>query len=366
MGISSISRLFVKKETRKFLNPVFVLLILCYPINVMGSAGWAATTANYMWPLATLLYALIPIRKAFEGEKIRPWEYPLYVLALIYSGNMEQSCAILVGTYLLFTIIYIVKNKKVNKFMCVMSVLAILSMIFILTTPGNYARQESEIAESFPDWATLNFFDKVSLGFTVTMGNIIENYNLPFFILSLCTCVYIITKYKEPLYRAIASIPVISFAVLGPLSSISYKFFHFFNSFTTMLTDEAVILNAANSNNIYFALPLAFSIFVLGSLMLSIMLVFKNLKNSLPTLIFLIGFASRMIMGFSPTVFSSSIRTLIFFEFAMLIVSLLICAEFLKLTDKYEIKIQKRLFIVIQILAIMQYLNGFFAILATK
>ena len=159
---------------------------------------------------------------------------------------------------------------------------------------------------------------------------------------------------------------VISFAVLGPLSSISYKFFHFFNSFTTMLTDEAVILNAANSNNIYFALPLAFSIFVLGSLMLSIMLVFKNLKNSLPTLIFLIGFASRMIMGFSPTVFSSSIRTLIFFEFAMLIVSLLICAEFLKLTDKYEIKIQKRLFIVIQILAIMQYLNGFFAILATK
>ena len=96
------------------------------------------------------------------------------------------------------------------------------------------------------------------------------------------------------------------------------------------------------------------------------MIAFKNLKNTLPSLIFLIGFASRMIMGFSPTVFASSIRTLIFFEFAMLIITLLICEEFIKSTDKYEVKIQKRLFIVIQILAVMQYLNGLIAVLATK
>lgn len=362
----SISKLFVPKDMKKKINPLVVLLVLCYPIDVMGSAGWAATTANYMWPLSTLLYALIPIKKAFDGEKLKIWEYPLYVLALIYSGNMEQSCAILVGTYLLFTIIYIIKNKKVNKFMCVMSILAIASMVFILTTPGNYARQEKEIAENFPDWSTLNFFDKVSLGFTVTLGNIIEENNLPFFLLSLCVCCFVVTKNKETLYRAISAIPVLVFGALGPFIPITYKLFPFFGSMTKLITDERVLLTAANSNNLFNALPVMISIFVFGTLLLSIMIAFKNLKNTLPSLIFLIGFASRMIMGFSPTVFASSIRTLIFFEFAMLIITLLICEEFIKSTDKYEVKIQKRLFIVIQILAVMQYLNGLIAVLATK
>ena len=79
----------------------------------MNSAGWAATTVNYMWPLATCLYALIPIRKIWDGEKIKFWEYPLYIIATLFSANQEQACCILVGTYILFTIFMIIKNKKI-------------------------------------------------------------------------------------------------------------------------------------------------------------------------------------------------------------------------------------------------------------
>ena len=104
----SLSKLFVKKdENQKENTLMLVLMIFIYPIMIMNGAGWAATTINYMWPLATGLFALIPIRKIWDGEKIKFWQYPLYVLAIIFASNQEQACAILFGTYLLFTILMI-------------------------------------------------------------------------------------------------------------------------------------------------------------------------------------------------------------------------------------------------------------------
>ena len=108
----SISRLFIK-ENKSQNNIMLLFMMLLYPLNVMNSAGWAATTVNYMWPLATCLFALIPIRKIWDGEKIKIWEYFLYTIALIFAGNQEQTCSILCGTYILFTILMILKNKKI-------------------------------------------------------------------------------------------------------------------------------------------------------------------------------------------------------------------------------------------------------------
>ncbi len=98
----SISKLFVKNNENKFENIIMLVsMILIYPITQMNSAGWAATTINYMWPLATGLFALIPIRKIWDGEKIKFWQYPLYTVGLIFGSNQEQACAILFGTYIL-------------------------------------------------------------------------------------------------------------------------------------------------------------------------------------------------------------------------------------------------------------------------
>ena len=101
----------------------------------MHQAGWAATTINYMWPLATCLFAIIPIKKIYDNEKIRIWEYPLYTIALLFAGNQEQTSAILVCVYLIFTIIVTVRSKKINPYMLFQTILAIASIVFILTCP---------------------------------------------------------------------------------------------------------------------------------------------------------------------------------------------------------------------------------------
>ena len=130
----SISKIFTK-ENNKQNNLMLITMILIYPYTIMHQAGWAATTINYMWPLATCLFAIIPIKKIYDNEKIRIWEYPLYTIALLFAGNQEQTSAILVCVYLIFTIIVTVRSKKINPYMLFQTILAIASIVFILTCP---------------------------------------------------------------------------------------------------------------------------------------------------------------------------------------------------------------------------------------
>lgn len=361
----SISKLFVK-DNKKENNVMLLFMILLYPFNVMSSAGWAATTVNYIWPMATMFYALIPIKKIWEGEKIHPISMFLHSLALIFAGNQEQTACILVGTYLLFAILMIIRDKKIKPYMVINTVLAIASLIFILTCPGNYVRQESEIANYFKDMEMYTFLDKLGLGFTTTMGFLIGKGNLVYVVFTLLICVYVFSNHKEALYRVIACIPFVT-SLTGYFGrDIISQVYPHLTSFYDLLASEEVLLTAATSNNLLYAVPVIFSMGIIVCLIMSLLLIFKNLKNNVALLVFLIGLASRLIMGFSPTIFVSGNRTMIFFEFSMIIGALLIWQELIKKTDKNDLKIQGRVSASIKILGAMQYLNILFFILLTQ
>ena len=68
----------------------------------------------------------------------------------------------LFGVYLLFTILLLLRDKKIHPFVVVSCILAIASMIFVLTTPGNYIRKNEEIITSFKDFEMVSFQDKIS------------------------------------------------------------------------------------------------------------------------------------------------------------------------------------------------------------
>lgn len=361
----SISKIFIKEEKNQN-TTMLVFMILAYPLNVMASAGWAATTVNYMWPLATGLFALIPIKKIWDGEKIKPYQYVLYTASLIFSGNVEISCAILVGAYVLYTILYIIKNKKVHPYLIIQNVIILASLIFILTCPGNHERNKFEIAENFSDLGMLSFFDKISLGLTSTIGLIIGKGNIVYAMFTMLIAIYIFSNYKETIYRVVAIIPFLSIIVLQYLSHITVYFFGFTVSFKEFLAQECVFISPSTSNNALYLLPLVFALINFLSIGISILLIFKNLNNSTPLIVFFAGLASRLIMGFSPTIFLSGERTMIFFEFAMIIDSILIWQELVKKNEKTDIKIQKRTSAIIKFIGVMQYINVLLCILYTQ
>lgn len=365
LAMYSISKIFIKEN--KYENNLFLLfLFLLYPLNEMNSAGWAATTVNYMWPLALGLFALIPINKIWNSKKIKLWQYPLYSLALIFAANQEIMCAILLSFYGIFAVLMILKNKKINPYMLVQIALVVVSLVFILTCPGNYLRNQSEIIEQFKDFEMYTFLDKIGLGLTSTMGELINNCNLLFLILTIVISVYIFLNYKEKLYRIVATIPLFSIVVLGFGTCVKYLNFSSFGMFKSLLVNQEVMLTAANSNNMLYAVPIIFAAVNFLCVAISILLIFKNLNKSLPVLIFLAGLSSKIIMGFSPTVFASAGRTMIFFDFSMIIVIYLIWQEIIKKVDKQDKKIVSRTELFIKCSGVLQYLNILLLIFMTQ
>ena len=318
----SISRIFVKDDKNRN-NLMLVCMILIYPYITMYQTGWASTSINYMWPLATMLFALIPIAKVWRGEKIKWFQYILYTLSLIFAANHEQACALLVGFYGVFFVLHIARNKKFNFYMFLMLALSIASMVFILTCPGNHVRQVEE-AYRLCDYEMFSTIDKFVLGFTSTFGKLIEKQDLTYIMCTALIATFVYTNYKDKLYRVVAIIPICSVLIFGMLLPVLSPVFPNLQIFKNLLVKEDVLLNVGNCNNLYYTFPMLFAFANFIAICMSLLLIFGKIKNNLPLLIFVAGFATRIVVAFSPTVFVSKTRTMIFLDFAMIIISYLI------------------------------------------
>ena len=57
-------------EKRERINWLVVSLILIYPLKDLDTAGWIATTTNYIWPLALGMLALTGVSYVLQGKNV--------------------------------------------------------------------------------------------------------------------------------------------------------------------------------------------------------------------------------------------------------------------------------------------------------
>lgn len=357
----SISKLFVK-DNKKQMNLMVLWCILLYPIERMSGAGWAATTVNYVWPLALGLFSLISVRKIWDGEKIKFIPGVLYFLSAIYSCNQELCCGILFVTYIMFAIIFIVRDKKkVNPFIFLQVLVTIASFIFILTTPGNFARKVDETVGYFPDYFSLSIIQKLSMGFISTIGELIANYSITFAVFTGVIAIVIGTSYKDGVVRAVGFIPFVITMIFSYLSPITNNIYVIQRLRDNFLLEQGLIVS---TNYVYLGsyVNLIISLVVIFSIFADLLLIFKKVKNNIAFYIFGAGLVTRLTLAFSPTLFVSQNRTFINMEFACLICTLLILQEFNKTADK---KIKGRVYNGIVFLSILQYLISLSFVLVT-
>ncbi|MEN2777339.1 DUF6056 family protein [Acetivibrio clariflavus] len=349
----SISKLIPSCDTR-LKNWIITSFVFIYPINHMNSAGWIATTMNYSWPLAFGLFSMIPIKKILFDEEIKNFEYIFYILAILFALNQEQMCAIIFSVYLVFTV-YLFFKKKPNLFMIIQSLLSIISMIFILTCPGNYARKIAEVGKWFPEYPNISFLQKTEIGYSSALFEFIMTPNKIFTLFSglllICT---IITK-KKSLHKIIAVIPLASNIIFGYPKGL-------------LLESSPIIAYVKYSITEYGTGFKIFSIdtwlpdyiitLVLICILFSLYIIFDNKKYSiLLTFIFLLGFASRFIMAFSPTIWASRERTFIFMYFSIIICSVILFQVILDSKSKKFIAFSTG---IIGSIATFEYLNLIF------
>lgn len=302
----SLSKLFMKSQAF-LLNSFIVCMILIYPIGHLGSAGWLVTMMTYFWPVAMGFVALLPIRKIYDGEPFKKWEYLAYSSALIYSANEELELLVLLAVYLTFGV-YFFKTGRLTRYYWLQNGLLLISFIFTLTAPGNSSRGNSEVINWFKSYHMLDLIDKLDIGFFYTMQNLIfENY---LFMMVICfiMAAVVLKKYQDPILRAVALAPFVLTLIFGPLRPLVSSFYvHVIRLADPLGQNGLVTLSSPMSISfLKYLLIMGFAF----AFMATIFLALNDTYDRLFAYSLLIsGTASRVAMGLSPTIYASGFRT---------------------------------------------------------
>lgn len=314
-GYSMIRLLSLDKKKDQYSCALVLGGLFLIPTVAYNGAGWISTTLNYLWPCALALFTLVPVKKLLCKEKVNKWEFVLSIPALVIASNMELVCAVLFSIIFLSIGIYFVQNKKVNPYFILQIFLLLAMLIFIFSCPGNQARSASEVQTWFPEYSELSLFHKLEIGLSSTLYYYIYEPNVLFLCLTLLLFVAVLAKYENAALRIIASIPLFSGVCLGFLSNADISYFPNLADYKYRLSQFGTGLTLTDLST---WMPDLFCLFVCAVMLFTIACLFNKKHAFILIYVLLTGFATRMAMSFSPTIWASDVRT--FFLMALTII----------------------------------------------
>lgn len=306
----AVTGLFPKKK-RAMAAWMAVGFWLIYPMKDLKTAGWIATSVNYTWPLAFGIFSLHGTAKAFYGEKTPLFLWALYGIAALFGANMEQMSAVLLAVNFCAAVWFILKKEQICLYGSTIICFAVSAaeFVFILTCPGNLARKNQEIINWMPNFIAYHALDKASMGFVDTMHHLIASGNLLYLCYTLCLAVLAHHSAKDLKFRAAALFPAVFNIWLVFFGNMAKRYQP---SFYKIMGKKEFI----RGDNYQFAvnyLPTVLYLTVIGCMLLSLTAVCTTLFELFAQILLLaLGLATRVIMGFTPTIYVSQERTFLY------------------------------------------------------
>lgn len=305
---------------------ILLALLLMFPFYNVTTAGWVTTTMTYIWPLAVGVLICTSIRKYFNGEKFKWYEYLLYFVGTLYAGNQEQMSVLL--TVLFVTIIVLsIKGKRLSPMIIMQGVISLGNLMFHMLTPGNQVRSIAEADKFFPDYETLSIVDKFELGFSSSMYEFIFRCNPIFIVIGILLIVGVFMKYKNVFYRLISTVPLLCQLFLGVICEQFIEGRLHIAIFANRIESDGTI-TSGNYYRFVSYIPMIIIFIVSICLIVSIYLLFGNSNKTVVSIALLFGgLGARMVVAFSPTVWASLNRTFTVMYFALIGLAILLANE---------------------------------------
>ena len=316
-----------------------VFMILIFPFESFSSVGLLGTSLNYLWPLGAAVIFGYSLKKVILGlEKIKPWEYSLYIFALLFASNMETVGVLLLGV-ILMVMGYLLYNKKGLSIYLLLSAIITAGMtVFALIAPGNAERRIAEM-HLMPNFLMFSPIEQIQIGYAYGVGNIVVGLSIIFSIFSLLLFLTVWLQHKEKNFRAIAFVPICASLLFGGISIIQqFVYLPRINEVLVYGFNLNHIVRVGNYNLIFSYVPLMLSgvilVFVLTSIHVSF---YEELKVAWFYIVLLVlGLATAVAMGFSPTIYVSGHRTHTFAIYVLVLLSLVLYQRVREKRFKYE------------------------------
>lgn len=282
------------KNRKILIFEIFLIMIL--PWKVFGETGWIATTLNYTWPITLGFYGFSILLE----EKTNFLKQIISFFCIIFACNQEQMCCVMLA-FIIICFCIRTFQKKNNKVFLIPFIICILMGVLHIICPGNSMRQISEMQTWYPAYQNFDVLDKISIGIISTVTAILFDFRIIYiaFIGTLILYIKYLPLNKKLSYIIQFILVCFIFINIYPFDSTQLMFYS--------KAQESIVIAFMN-----FVLPvLLFSLLI--SIVIYLILKTKNKYNYMFVLLFLSGICSRLILGFSPTVYASGKRTVIYF-----------------------------------------------------
>lgn len=291
--VSVLPAFIVKKNPTAFDITLNFLLFLLIPIGIIRETGWVATTTNYLWVMACGLVSVYPTIRYIRDQYVSKKMIFFSLMLSLYANNQEQMVILLILIFSSCLFVLWKSNKKTGLVASFLGV-SILSLIYILTCPGNEARTIVETRNFLPGFPEYTLLYKIYLGYTTTLMHLYYNLDpfIAFFSLSITALG--LSRFRNWFHTILSCLPMV---------------IYFFN--------QSIIEKITKNYNLSdgdWHLSLTLIVTIVSILyILSIYVTCTNMQQFIISLIMLlVGLFIRMILGFSPTLWASGNRTYFF------------------------------------------------------
>ncbi|WP_395304283.1 DUF6056 family protein [Enterobacter sp. ECC-019] len=294
----SITVIASEKNYAALLLSITVFLFSLMKSSVINDAAlWVTGFYNYLLPASLAIFTISVCLKPYRYIGI---SRAIALLApFIYSYSEQIALAAILALFVVF--IFSKKCHKNLSLMCI--IISVINFAVCYLSPGSAERAQTEAWFAFPDYLTLNIFQKASLGVYLLHTHLSDFNNTPYLILlAACFVCALVFNKKDPLVIAASCFVALQIIVMFCMNS---------KNDTNMLKFTPEIFASIKTY--------AYLLIDLISFFSAIYICFKCFDNSYMVAIALtIGAISVVAMGLSPTVFSSGTRTMFVFDIAVI------------------------------------------------
>ncbi|MBQ8228465.1 MAG: hypothetical protein IJZ88_05565 [Clostridia bacterium] len=291
-------------------------LLAVYPTMCMVDAGFVATTVNYLWPVTFGIISLLPLKNFLYGKKTKLLARLLILPLMLYATNMQQMAVVMLVALSVGNI-YLLSKRTVNLYLVFQNLIVTGMTVYsyYINTVGENNRMVRETGRYFPEFLSLNIFEKLELGFSSTFYGLTSQIYFTLagslaFMIFLC-----VMSFKQGTKLKLLSL-------LPPVSSVVLCFVspYIFGELKNYKMQKAV----------YSFEPVADIIFIMIGIcvVISIFSLMKSNGNKIYcACILILGLGSRVMMGLSPTVWASGCRTFCIMLISFILITLVIVEE---------------------------------------
>ena len=313
---------------------LFVGLFILTFSKILESAGWLATTTNYIWPICFILIHFYLLKEfIFKNKDISKFKrtiiYLILIITLLEAISSEQLLVMVGGAYL-FAIVYCLYKKiELPKLIYLFIIIILFNFIYDFCCPGNINRVKVVTKLGFPDYANFNIINKLDVGINYFLSWILMAKDLfsVIFLALLGFYTYLISnKNKITIITLIPCLAVLFFASLRFANFTTvYSYFDLTNLKHGLLSLGFIRMLSCGVMYLIITLIPLYSIY----------LIYKDNKK-LGYFIFvllILGFGSVIISGFTPSLTSDG-RIYLNYLFVMIILDYLLVDKILEFKNK--------------------------------